>query len=88
MTNLLIIVFGVSNLFSQWYFLRPIRYAWLQTQIPKPEPLTYVSPTHPDLVNPNTVNQEGSVIVEPKSPQLVAWEEQEELRKLNLKPTK
>lgn len=86
MIDILIVLVGVSNFVGMWYFLRPIRYAWVQSQIPKPVPLTYVTPTHPDLTNPNAVNQEGSVIVEPKSPQRVAWEEEEQVRKLNLKP--
>jgi hypothetical protein len=46
----------------------------------------FVTPTHPDLINPSVVSQNDSVIVEPKSPQLVAWEEEEAVRKLNLKP--
>lgn len=56
----------------------------------KPEPkqsvTPMVTPTNPLFVNQNAVGQGDSVIVEPKSPALVQWEEEEELRKLNLKP--
>lgn len=45
-----------------------------------------VTPTNPAFTNENTVGQGDSVIVESKSPQRIEWEEQEQLRKINLQP--
>jgi len=48
-------------------------------------------PTEPHVTrgraftNENMPGQENSSIVVPKTPQQIAWEEQEELRKLNLR---
>jgi hypothetical protein len=50
------------------------------------EPEPFVTRTNPAFTNENMPGQEGSSIVTPKSPQLVDWEEQEELRKMNLRP--
>lgn len=51
----------------------------------KPKDIAFVTRTDPAFANENMVGQGDSVIVTPKSPQLVEWEEQEELRKLNLR---
>lgn len=52
----------------------------------KPQaPQPFITPTHPSFTNENMVGQENSNIVIPKTPQQVQWEEEEELRKLNLK---
>lgn len=53
---------------------------------PKSTGQPMVTSANPILTNPNAINQEDSMIVEPKSPQLVQWEEEEQLRKLNIKP--
>lgn len=50
------------------------------------EPEAFVTRTDRAFTNENAGDQENSSIVVPKTPQLVAWEEQEELRKMNLKP--
>lgn len=57
---------------------------------PKQETETYidafVTPTNPAFVREEIAGHGDSVIVTPKSPQLIEWEENEQLRKLNLKP--
>jgi hypothetical protein len=52
---------------------------------PKVEP--FVTSSNPALSNEFTAgNDDESVIVNPKSPQLVAWEEEQAVNKINLKP--
>lgn len=50
-----------------------------------PPPEAFVTKTNPAFGNENAIGQGESIIVTPKSPQLIEWEEQEELRKLNLR---
>lgn len=48
----------------------------------------FVTSTNPALTNEAAAGSEDdSIIVNPKSPQLIAWEEEEAVRKINLKPT-
>ena len=44
----------------------------------------FVTPTNPAFVNENQSTHEDSFIITPKSPQLVDWEENEQLRKMNI----
>lgn len=44
----------------------------------------FITSSNPDLINTNMAGQGESVIVMPKSPQLVEFEEQETIRKMNL----
>lgn len=53
----------------------------------KNEPEPFVTPTNPSFANEGMAgNEEESIIVTPKSPQLLEWEESEKLRKMNLRP--
>lgn len=83
--DLLIVLIGVSNLIGQWYWGNEQRKLYPSTQ-PTTDMKPFVTPTNPAFVNESKIGQGDSVIVEPKSPQRVAWEEQEQLRKLNIKP--
>jgi hypothetical protein len=87
MTDLLIILVGVSNLVGQWFWCSLLLKAMSHNvHLTKPSIEPQITRTHPDLTNTNAIGQGDSVIVEPKSPQLVQWEEEEQVRKLNLKP--
>lgn len=79
LADVLISVGIVANFFGAWYF----RY----TAIIKEKPPTvkpFVTPTNRAFTNENKVGQGDSAIVTPKTPQLIDFEEQEELRKMNL----
>lgn len=84
------IVCAIGGIILGWYFQRLLLLAESTFQRLRdhfePEETPYVTHTHPKFTNPNKVSQDDSVIVTPKSPQLVQWEEEEELRKLNLRP--
>jgi len=49
-----------------------------------PEPTPFVTHTERGFVNENTPLRDDSAIVLPKTPQRLEFEEQEELRKMNL----
>lgn len=79
-----VIVLGILiSICTQWYWGRRSS-ANGESHNDKPTITPQITYTHPDLTNPNMAGQGDSVIVEPKSPQLIQWEEEEELRKLNL----
>jgi hypothetical protein len=50
------------------------------------EPIeSFVSSPRPDLMNEQAAgNADDSVIITPKTPQLVAWEEEQQLQKMNM----
>lgn len=87
MTSLLLGVAILLLLFACWrlnqmtYFLND-----LVGRPPKKQEEAYITPTNPAFTNENKVGQGDSVIITPKSPQLLEFEEQEELRKMNLRP--
>lgn len=83
LTDAIILLVGIANLIGQWYFRsRPADIFKESKEAVKPT-VTYTAPA---LTNENAATLENSAIVEPKSPQLVAWEEEQAVRKLNLKP--
>lgn len=79
-TDSLIVLLILSNIVGQWYFRN--RPADTLAQEKKPEIKPTVTRTSPGFINDNHALKEESAIVEPKTPQQIAWEEQEELRKM------
>ena len=55
-----------------------------QKSQPEPEPEAYVTRGDRRFVKEHLINQPESAVVTPKTPQRIAWEEEEELRKMNL----
>lgn len=77
------------SIWVQFYFLlqtvKNLTMPTVETSVFAPEP--FITSTHPSLVSEDAAGQaDDSVIVNPKTPQRVEWEEQEELRKMQFGP--
>lgn len=89
MTNILlitIIVLLVISILADIIYMR-----WIIEAVQnKPEPeitntlQPFVASSNPALVNDLPTGDSESVIVNPKSPQLVQWEEEQEIAKMNM----
>lgn len=68
------------------FLLEAIKSISLVEQVVESElPITpFITKSAPEFTNEPITGQNDSVIVVPKSPQRIEWEEQEELRKMNL----
>lgn len=83
---LLLIGFGVGGVFRLDRAIRQITttIAILDSKNKKEEPKAFVTRTDPAFTRSNMAGQaDDSAIVIPKSPQLVEFEEQEALRRMN-----
>jgi hypothetical protein len=91
MTNALLIIAVVLLLFLCGCMVLNTRYTYLLLQEePEEQPEetieAFVTSSNPAFTNENMAGQQESSIIVPKTPQRLAWEEDQELRKINMKP--
>lgn len=86
MTSLLFLaVWIISQAISTYVIVRHLRQLGTKQSTEKPIE-AFVTPTNPAFIREDLTGQGDSIIVTPKSPQLIEWEENEKLRKMNLRP--
>ena len=94
MTNLLIVVvvlmvanIGISCAIFMHMMMRfDLLEMVLELRPKKNNTVAGVTRAAPEFTNPRAASDDDSAIVEPKTPQRIAFEEEQELRKMNLGP--